>query len=99
MFYLRSNRIFISTYQETISNSEIKAIEITNKIQQHISNIFYKYLTDLLIIGKHALLLNGKKGQNYNTEINKESNVFNINNKQKEIINAKRKRFDEQRIH
>ena len=90
LLYLRASQIFMTTYQQTITESETKLIEITKKIENHSSNIIIKYLTDLKLMGKHALLLNGKYGKNYSTEINKESNLFKINDKKKYIINAER---------
>ena len=85
LLYINSAQIFMDVYQKTITKSEAKSIEITKKIENHTSNIIIKYFTDLKLIGKHALLLNGKNGKNY-TKINNNSHIFNNNDKQKEII-------------
>ena len=85
LLYIRSSQIFIKSYQQTILNTEEKSIEITQKIASHISFIIGKYLTDLKLIGKHALLLNGK-GKNYTTEMNKNLKFFNNNNNRKNMI-------------
>ena len=89
LLYINSSQIFMVTYQQTVANAEIKSIEITKKLESHTSNIIMKYFTELKLIGKHALLLSGKKGKDY-TKINKYSNIFNINDNQKEIIIAQK---------
>ena len=88
LLYIRANIIFKESYQQTILNSETKSIKITQKISNHISNVIIKYLTDLKLIGKHALLLNGKKDKNYTTEINKESTFFKNSYNQKHLVIA-----------
>ena len=89
LLYIRSSQIFIKSYQQTILNTEEKSIEITQKIAIHIKNVIVKYLADLKLIGKHALLLNGK-GKNFTTEMNKNAKIVNNNNKQKHIVKATR---------
>ena len=88
LLYMRGNIIFKESYQQTIINSETKSITITQKISNHMSNVIIKYLTDLKLIGKHALLLNGKKAKNYTTEINKESEFFKNSYNQKHLVFA-----------
>ena len=61
--YLLAKRaiiIFNATYSETIEKSEAKSIEITKKIEEYATNLLTRYMTDLKLICKHALLLNGK---------------------------------------
>ena len=89
LFYLNSIQIFNTTYKQTMLNTEEKSIEITQKIAIHIKNVIVKYLADLKLIGKHALLLNGK-GKNFTTEMNKNAKIVNNNNKQKHIVKATR---------
>ena len=67
----RSSAIFKSTYNQTIEKSEKKSMEITEKIKDYTYNLVMRYNTDLKLICKHALFLNGKK--DYNT-----SNVIHI---------------------
>ena len=49
-----------------------------------------RYNTDLLLIGKHAFLLNGKDIYDSQRAINNESHIFNLNNKIKNISKIKR---------
>ena len=40
--------------------TEKKAEEITQKIEEYTKNLLTRYMTDLKLICRHALLLNGK---------------------------------------
>ena len=88
LLIIRSSRIFNVTYNQTIEQSEIKTIKLTEKFKNYINNLFMKYSTDLKLICKHALLLNGKKEYISSDVINKKSKIFNNSNKLKEIIPA-----------
>ena len=90
---IRSNEVFDIAYEDIIKKSSNKSYEITVKIGEYTKNLFLRYLTDLKLISKHTLFLTGKK--NSQNAINRESNIFNINNSQKEIIFAKMENLKE----
>ena len=86
---IRSNNIYNKTYENTLTKSKDKSIEITKKFGDYARRLILRYLTDLKLICKHALLLNGKHLYNPINTINRESKLVNINDEQKEIIIAK----------
>ena len=88
LLLVKSRKVFINAYQQTITKSETKSIDITRKIGDYINYLILKYITELKLVGKHALLLNGKQIYNPEKTIHRESNIFINNDKQKNIINA-----------
>ena len=86
--FLRSKQIYDSTYEDIINKSSNKSYDITIKIGDYTRNIFLRYLTDLKLISKHTLLLDGKMNYGPQNAINRNSKIFNINNNQKEILFA-----------
>ncbi len=86
---IRSRSIYNKAYEGTLTKSKNKSIEITKKFGDLARRLILRYVTDLKLICKHALLLNGKNVYNSLNTINRESNFVNINDKQKEIIIAK----------
>ena len=89
IIYFKSREIYFKVYQDNIIKSENKSYELTKKIEEYTSDLILKYLTDIKLICKHSLLLNGKKVYNITSTINRDSNILNINNQQKDIIIAK----------
>ena len=85
----RSSQILNKTYKEIIEKTESKAIQITEQVVRYGRYLFMRYNTDLLLIGKHAFLLNGKDIYDSERTINNESHIFNLNNEIKNIIPAK----------
>ena len=88
---IRSSQNFIETYQQITLKSEKKSIFLSEKIKNFTIYILLKYTTDLKLIGKHSLLLNGKKGFNSSFAMNRNYQIFVNNNKKKEIISAELK--------
>ena len=86
----RSSQILNKTYKEIIEKTESKAIQITEQVVRYGRYLFMRYNTDLLLIGKHAFLLNGKDIYDSQRAINNESHIFNLNNKIKNISKIKR---------
>ena len=80
LLVFRAKLIYNAVYDETMEKTEEKSMEITKKIEEYATNLLTKYMTDLKLICKHALLLNGKN--NYDDDIiNRESDIFYNNNK------------------
>ena len=88
---IRSSQNFTETYQQITFKSEKKSIFLSEKIKNFTIYILLKYTTDLKLIGKHSLLLNGKKGFNSSFAMNRNYQIFINNNEKKEIISAELK--------
>jgi hypothetical protein len=86
LLVIRANIIFDSIYKETMEKTEQKAIEITQKIEEYATNLLTRYMTDLKLIGKHALLLNGNEESTDDDVIDRDSEI--LKNSNKEIILA-----------
>ena len=83
---MRAQLIFDSIYNETMEKTEEKAEEITQKIEEYATNLLTRYMTDLKLICKHALLLNGKPDSTDDDVIAQDSDILKNSNKQ--IIEA-----------
>ena len=93
----RAPNIFNNTYNQTIIKVENKSVQVTNTIKTYTSNLFMKYITDLKLICKHSLLLNGKKVYNADKVANQNSNFFNINKNNKNIIIATQEELNKEK--
>ena len=86
IYFLLNNRsptIWKNAYNTNIQKSVNKTIQITKKLEIYLDNLLMNYNTDLKLICKHMLLLNGKNNTNYTSSMNKDANFFNINNNKK----------------
>ena len=91
IYFLLNNRsptIWKNAYNTNIQKSVNKTIQITKKLEIYLDNLLMNYNTDLKLICKHMLLLNGKNNTNYTSSMNKDANFFNINNNKKKILIA-----------
>ena len=86
LLVMRAHIIFDSIYNETMKKTEEKAEEITQKIEEYATNLLTRYMTDLKLICKHALLLNGKPNSTDDDVIDQDSDILKNSNKQ--IIEA-----------
>ena len=77
----RAELIYNSVYNETMYKTEEKSIEITKKIEEYATNLLTRYMTDLKLICKHALLLNGKENSTDDDVINEDSDILKNSNK------------------
>ena len=77
----RAELIYNSVYNETMYKTEEKSIEITKKIEEYATNLLTRYMTDLKLICKHALLLNGKENSTDDDVINEDSEILKNSNK------------------
>ena len=86
---IRSRQIYNEIYEDTLTKSKDKSIVIAKKFGDFARRLVLRYVTDLKLVCKHSLLLNGKNVYNSLNTINRESNLFNINDEEKKIIFAK----------
>ena len=77
----RAKLIYNSVYSETMQKTEEKTIEITKKLEEYGTNLVTRYITDLKLICKHALLLNGKKNFNIEEVIQEDADILKNSNK------------------
>ena len=84
----RSPNIWKDAYDTNIQKSINKTFQITKKMETYLHNLLMSYYTDLKLICKHMLLLNGKSNTNYTSSMNKEANFFNISIDKKKILIA-----------
>jgi len=84
----RSPNIWEDAYDTNIQKSINKTFQITKKMETYLHNLLMSYYTDLKLICKHMLLLNGKSNTNYTSSMNKEANFFNISINKKKILIA-----------
>jgi hypothetical protein len=82
----RARVIYFSVYSQAMSKTEEKSIEITRKIEEFATNLLTRYMADLKLMCKHALLLNGKKNYNEDEVINKDAEI--LKNSSYNIITA-----------
>ena len=88
LLVIRARIIFDSIYKETMEKTEQKAIEITQKIEEYATNLLTRYMTDLKLIGKHALLLNGNQNSTDDDVIDENSDILKNGKNNKRIVNA-----------
>ena len=91
ILYLLKNKppkIWEKIYDENIAKSENRTIKITKQIKYYLENLMFQYYVDLKLIGKHMLLLNGKQNVEYESSINKNSNILTKNKQNKKILMA-----------
>ena len=80
LLVIRAKIVYNSVYNETMNKTEEKSIEITKKIEEYATNLLTRYMTDLKLICKHALLLNGKENSTDEDVINENSDILKNNN-------------------
>ena len=79
---LTSKNILNKVYNQTIENTENKAMEFTNSLKTITANIFMKYVTDLKLIARNTYIYNSLDSKTFN----KNSKVFKNNMNNKKII-------------